>query len=144
MTDNRTKSEFRALRERVGLTRETMANLIGVSVRSVRYWESLNSLRYPPQDAWDIIDDALEHQRNIVAYTLETVAKMVHDAGEMPEYVSLPYWLCRKDYEAGSEDSKYGLEGDWHMANANAMVVSVLLESQGIEVKWVDYGDNDY
>ena len=55
----RTKSEFRALRERVGLTRDTLAELLGVTVRSVRYWESLDSLRYPPEDAWHVLDDAL-------------------------------------------------------------------------------------
>ena len=139
----RTKSEFRALRERVGLTRDTLADILGVTVRSVRYWESLDSLRYPPDDAWHVLDDALEHQRAIVAYTLDVVAQMIRDEGEKPAYVTLPYWLCRKDYEEGSEDSKYGLNGDWHMANANALAVSILLEAQGIEVRWIDFNPSE-
>lgn len=139
MTDKRTKAQFRAMRERVGMTRETMAELIGVSVRSVRYWETIDSKRFPPQDAWDVLDDALEHQRAIITFTLNKVTEIIKEMGETPEAIRLPYWLSRKQYEEGSEDSKYGLNGDWHMANANAQTIAIILETQGIDVEWEDF-----
>ena len=140
----RNKATFRAMRERVGMTRKTMAECMGVTVKSVKYWESPKSMRFPPDDAWDLLEDALDWQHGIIDYTLGKIEEMVDAAGGVtPDAIMLPYWLSADDYEENSGDSKYGLNGDWNMANANARVLEVYLESIGVRVKWTDYNPAD-
>lgn len=135
----RTKAEFRYIRERVGISHALMAKIMGCTTRSVRYWEDPTSLRYPPQDAWDMLDEALEYQDTIVEYTLKKFVSIAEAAGSMPDHVELPYWLSKAQYDEGSTDAAYGLDGDWNMANANARVIAIRLEAVGVRVEWVDY-----
>ena len=138
MAENtRSKAEFRAIRERTGMTRKTVADCMGVTVKSVKYWESPKSRRLPPQDAWDLLDDALDWQHSVIEYTLGKIEQMVDAAGGVtPDAIKLPYWLSAHEYEENSGDSQYGLKGDWNMANANARALEIYLESIGMKVVW--------
>ena len=63
----RNKQEFKALREQVGMSQTDLALALGVSERSVKRWESVKYKEYNAlQDAWDILDDALQLQRQVV------------------------------------------------------------------------------
>ncbi len=135
---SRTKNEFRAIRERVGITQAYMAHAMGVAQRSVRYWEDADSGRNPPQAAWNILDDALREQQRGIAFAMQKVDEIVAEAGDSPNEVQLPYWLCESDYLSNSTDAKLGVTGDWRMANANNLALSIRLEERGILVTWTN------
>ena len=134
----RSKSEFKAIRERVGITQAALASIMGVSQRSVRYWEHPISQRQPPEEAWRILDDALDRQRQVVSFALQKVDEAGETAGAKPNAVRLPYWLTEGDYVQWSTDSELGIIGDWRMANANNQVLAIILEERGVNVEWVD------
>ena len=137
--EKRTKAEFRYIRERVGISQTLMAELVGCTPRSVRYWEDPVSLSYPPQEAWDALDKALVYQDAIVEFTLSKVEEAAEIKGSLPKYVDLPYWLSKAQYEAVHADDNPGTDSDWSMANANARVVAIRLEMMGVEVRWANY-----
>lgn len=135
----RTKAEFRALRETVGLLQGDIARELGVEERSVRRWESPDAPQFPPQDAWDVLDDALEQQRKVVSFALGKVDEIAKQQGDYPHAVELPYWSSAKDYDNhhSADDG-----GNWRMANANSRLVAFALHERGIRVKWIDGADN--
>ena len=134
----RSKSEFKAIRERVGITQAALTSIMGVSQRSVRYWEHPISQRQPPEEAWRILDDALDRQRQVVSFALQKVDEAEETAGTKPNAVRLPYWLTEGDYVQWSTDAMLGIIGDWRMANANNQVLAIILEERGVNVEWVD------
>lgn len=134
----RTKNEFRAIRERVGITQAAMARMMGVSQRSVRYWEDADSMRNPPDEAWEILDEALDAQRHGIDVAMTKVDEIVADMGHEPGKISLPYWLSESDYMEHSTDANMGVAGDWRMANANNMALAIRLEERGFEVEWTN------
>ena len=133
----RTKEQFRAIRERVGITQAELSRIMGVSQRSVRYWENPLAQRTPPDEAWRILDDALCQQRRGIALALQRVEKIIYEMGDEPDAIELPYWLSEGDYAQWSTDAKLGVIGDWRMANANNLALSIRLEERGIMVRWV-------
>ncbi len=134
----RTKQAFRATRERVGITQASMAKMAGVAQRSVRYWEDADSGRNPPAKAWAMLEDALREQQRGIAFVMQQVDEIIARTGTEPAVVQLPYWLSESDYLSNSTDAALGVAGDWRMANANNIALSIRLEERGIEVEWVD------
>ena len=133
----RSKQEFRAIRERTGITQALLARKMGVSQRSVRFWEQSDSGRKPPEEAWEILDHALDQQREGLSLALEQVDMIVASMdGDEPGSIRLPYWLGESDYLANSTDALEGVASDWRMANANNMALALHLEARGIEVVW--------
>lgn len=134
----RPKQEFRAIRERVGITQALLARTMGVSQRSVRYWEDPTSPRNPPEHAWHILDDALREQQRGIAFALHKYDAIVRDMDDVePSVVELPYWLSEGDYLEHSTDAALGVAGDWRMANANNLALALRLEERGAIVHWV-------
>ena len=133
----RTKAEFRALRETVGMTQAALAAAMGVEVRSVKRWEKPNPHGWydPPQDAWDVLDGALAAQRRAVEKALEVVENVAEEHGE-PQAVELAYWLSEADYVSWSTDSALDAPGDWRMANANARAAASALAALGYRVRF--------
>jgi len=132
----RTLAEFRAIRETVGMTQGMLAEELGVNPRSVRRWESPNYDGYrPPQDAWDVLYDALDTQRRGIAAALGKVDEIVKECGAAPDAVQLPYWVSQSDY-----DRHHYIDdgGDWRMANAANRMLAAALHKRGIEVDWTD------
>ena len=133
----RTKQEFRAIRERVGMSQALLARTMGVSQRSVRFWEQEDSRRNPPEEAWGILDHALEQQRRGLEMALAQVDAIIDNMdGDEPRAINLPYWLCESDYLENSTDAARGVAGDWRMANANNMALALRLEERGFDVVW--------
>ena len=139
MNEKRTKAEFRALRELVGMTQAALAAELGVEVRSVKRWEKPlpDGWYQPPNDAWDVLDEARERQREAVASACEVVDAALAATGRMPEEVTLAYWLGEGEYAQFSTDADKGIEGDWRMANANARVAASVLAYRGCNVRFV-------
>lgn len=132
----RTLAEFRAIRETVGMTQGMLAEELGVNPRSVRRWESPDYEEYqPPQDAWDVLDDALDTQRRGIAAALDRLDEIVQERGAAPDAVQLPYWTSQDAYDRHHyvDDG-----GDWRMANATNRMLAEMLHERGIEVDWTD------
>lgn len=120
----RSKADFKALRELVGMSRAVLADRLDVSQRSVRRWESPDYDWQPPQDAWDVLDEARKRQLEIVTYAVHKIKGIEREMGGTPEQVDLTYWHNEEEYIAAHPD-----EGvDWQMANANSRLVAHELE----------------
>ena len=133
----RSKAEFRALRESVGMSQADVAKMLGVTVRSVRRWETpAPGYRGAPDDAWAMLDDALAKQDAVVAGALDM-------ADALPgRSVQLTYYRDQKQFDLlGREPGEpYG------QANASARMTADALRSQGVEVSFAypDDPDNIY
>lgn len=121
------KAEFRAMREMVGMTQATLADALGVEVRSVKRWESPSAPQVPPEEAWGVLRHAVAMQRQVVDFML----------GKADEHedapVSIRYWASQGDYDAERADG-----GDWRMANANVRAAASVLLAEGRVVEWRD------
>lgn len=133
----RTKADFAALRETVGLTQSNLADDLGVQARSVRRWEQPGQEGYePPADAWDMLDFYADLQRQMVDHARETVMRTGEEAGHQPDRVVLTYWRSQEQYdELGRDDGWYGV------ANANARAVAAELGRHGFKVRFAYPGE---
>ena len=128
----RTKADFAALRESVGLTQANLADDLGVQARSVRRWEQPGQEGYePPADAWDMLDSYADLQRQMVDHARETVMRTGEGAGHQPDEVVLTYYRSQEQYdELGRDEGWYGV------ANANARAVAAELARYGLSVRF--------
>ena len=128
----RTKAEFRALREMVGLSQADLAEEMGVTTRSVKRWEDDGAEWHnPPQDAWDALDAYLMTQDQMVAEATEEVRATVRDAGRAPDAVAVTYYKSQAQYDALGRD-----EGCYGIANANARALASALRREGVRVEF--------
>ncbi len=126
----RTKADFAALRETVGLTQANLADDLGVNPRSVKRWEQPGMDGYePPEDAWEVLDAYAETQRRMVDHARETVISTGEEAGRQPEQVVLTYFRSQEQYDRLGRD-----EGWYGVANANARAVAAELRRYGFSV----------
>lgn len=123
----RNKAEFRALRETLGLTQQTLADELGVKILSVKRWEAPKYPQQAPQDVWDFLDDLNYKQ-------VEACYRAIAKAATASQCVEVPYWSSAADYEAsrGSEDIT------WTEANATSRRLAIMLLDRGVSVMWVD------
>ena len=138
---SRTKTEFRALRELVGITQQALADELGVQVRSVKRWEHPDAPQHAPQDAWDVLDEAMREQRSAIWAALSIVDDVTEKMGEEPRAVRLPYWASQEQYDAHAQESLMGMLGlaggeSYRMADATLRAIAAVLMSEGIEVEW--------
>ena len=135
----KSKAEFRALSELVGINQQDIARIMGVEDRSVRRWISPSYPTYhAPQDAWDILEDALRLQQSGVESTIEIVEEWRERAGKEPREVTLIYWQSEDDYR---EHHSPADGGSWRQANANSRATYAALTALGYQVRFVPSSD---
>lgn len=119
---SRTKADFRALRELLGLTQQDVADAAGVNVSTAKRWEKPGYFT-PPDDVWAWLEDCERlHGEVVDAAVSAAVAR-----GRGP--VQITYYRSQEQYDAaGSDDGPYGV------ANANARMVASRLRALGYEV----------
>ena len=128
----RAKAALKALRETVGMMQRDLAEALDVDVRSVKRWESPATEGYQaPADAWLVLEEARETQRQQVAYALKVVSEQAKALGHEPGAIVLTYYRDQEQYDAGGRDS-----GPYGVANANARAVADALEREGYQVEW--------
>lgn len=126
----RTKADFRALRERCGLSITDIADALGVQTRSVRRWET-PGYPEPPEDAWRALDDFEGMLAHKVA---ENVAAIQESGGDT---ATLPYWRTQEDYDReGPGDGPFGI------ANRAAIETATWLEERHVIVSF-SYVDDE-
>lgn len=139
----RTKAEFRALREMAGITQQHLADELGVQVRSVKRWESPDAPQHAPQDAWDVLDEALREQQEAILAALSIVDEMTEKLGEAPRAIRLPYWASQEHYDAHASDSVMGMLGlmggeSYRQADATIRALAAILMTEGHAIEWAD------
>lgn len=125
----RSKADFKCLRERVGLSQQDVASALGVNIRSVKRWEDPSFPNHAPEDAWAVLDNAMEVQRQQVSYACAVVAQQVESFGMEPVTVPITYYKDQAMYDEYGRDP-----GPFGQANANARAVATALEQRGINV----------
>lgn len=128
-------AEFRAMRETLGLTRQDVADHVGVSLRSVKRWEDPAEENPPSEDAWELLYDTDDKRFETVRQALYAVRQSGAKA------VQLTYYRTQEQYDAlGRDPDPYGV------ANANARAIAERLRDEGVEVEWAypDEAENIY
>ena len=118
-------AEFRARRERCGMTQQDMADAVGVRVLAVKKWERPDGPT-APADAWAFLEAVEAARKGVVGQAEEAVLR---HGGAGP--VQLTYYRTQEQFdEHGRDDGPVGV------ANANARAVADRLEAMGFEVAW--------
>lgn len=128
----RTKAEFRALRETVGFSQHALATELGVRPLSVKRWERPDIDGYnPPADAWDLLDSYLAAHDRMVAETFAEVRRQVKAIGRKPDCIPITYYRNQAQFDAlGRGEGYYGV------ANANARALAGKLRRAGYTVEF--------
>lgn len=121
-------AEVKALRESVGLSQADLADLAGVTVRSVRRWErDVN----PPEDVAELLERYVIRKVKAVEAALETVERVTEQMGHAPDLVPMTYYRSQAEYdELGRGPGPVGV------ANANARAVADALMARGVAVEF--------
>lgn len=123
------KANFRAARERVGLTQDALAHVLRVNIKTVKRWEREGNPWTAPEDVRETLGKMLETQRDMVSAAVPHV-----DQANPPALASLTYYRDQAMFEAfgpeGERDGWYGV------ANANARAIAQALEGLGVRVEF--------
>ncbi len=120
----RTKANFRALRERVGLSLGELSEIINVGVRGIQRWENEEKGLWPPEYAWTCLGQMLEAQQAMIELALDKAAQV-----PLSEPIEITYYRSQEMFDNYGRD-----EGNYAIANANARAMATALESAGWQV----------
>lgn len=123
-----TCAEVKALRESVGLSQADLADLAGVTVRSVRRWERDIT---PPEDVLELLERYVIRKAKAVEAALETVDSVTEQMGRAPDLVPMTYYRSQAEYDELGRDP-----GPVGVANANARAVADALMARGVAVEF--------
>lgn len=131
------KAQFRATRERCGISQQMMADHFGNKVLTVKRWEKPGEAE-PPEDAQAYLLHMLDLHVQAVEAALDAVDEMEEVNGNPPSHVDLLYYRSQAHYDRYGRD-----KGDFAVVNARAREIAALLETQGIEARFVFPEDNE-
>lgn len=126
----RTKAEFRATREALGITQQSLADELGVKILSVKRWEQPKYPQHATARVWELFADLLDMQESAVRDALMT-------AGDA---VELPYWMSAKDFDDLADEKEPGTS--WTEANATRRAIAQDLRAHGVTVTWYDAAES--
>lgn len=125
-----TKAQFKAIRERTGLSQEDIANALGNAVRTVKRWEDPN-YQQPPADAWEYLGEALKQHIDAVNKSVDMVKQIGKKMGNLPGHVDLLYYRTQQEYDLYGRDT-----GSYTIVNARSREIAVRLELLGVETRF--------
>lgn len=131
------KAQFRATRERCGISQQMMADHFGNKVLTVKRWEKPGEAE-PPEDAQTYLLHMLDLHVQAVEAALDAVDEMEEELGKLPSHVDLLYYRSQAHYDRFGRD-----KGDFSVVNARTREIAALLETQGIEARFVFPEDNE-
>lgn len=131
---DKTKIQFKALRESLGLTSEDVANAVGLKAGSTRQWELVGRPESRPSQAgWDFLEKKLTEQQEVVTRAADSLSK-----SEAPAPVLyLPYFRNQGDYEES------GHEGSHSVHNANMRAIAAHCRAAGLckDIQFIEHND---
>lgn len=134
----RGKADFRALREKLGVTQPLLARHLHRDVRTVKSWEDPGFHYGPPREAWDWLQELEMDLYRSVAGTVsdaEGRRREARDAGMSDPVISLPYFRHQTEYE------RFGAPLGWfRLANAASARAGDELNARGFSVSY-EYTD---
>ncbi len=99
------KADLKAVREAVGINQIDLANLMDVTVRTIKRWEQIG-WEEPPDEVWDLLFELVQDHEASVAELVERTeasarahAAERRAAGRDPWIVELPYYKNQDHYE---------------------------------------------
>lgn len=120
----RSKADFQALRDLVGLDQVDVADALGVKPVTVRKWEDPRAFALPRKAAWLFLEnvaDTIERKSaDLAAQALEAAQRARADGRELSP-VLLTYWRTREDWDnspLGHPDETTVIGGYWKIENA--------------------------
>lgn len=128
------EAQFKAIRERVGLSQKAVAERLGNTVDMVKKWENPKYTYQPPADACDLLAQALDAH---VGSVRRQVAEIRDKADGRPIEVELVYFRSQSQHDAYTSDGM-----DWEVVNARTREVAVLVEQLGIGTVVFRYPEN--
>lgn len=131
------KAWFRATRERCGISQQMMADHFGNKVLTVKRWEKPGEAE-PPEDAQAYLLHMLDLHVQAVEAALDAVDEMEELNGNPPSHVDLLYYRSQAHYDRFGRD-----KGDFSVVNARTREIAALLETQGIEARFVFPEDDE-
>jgi hypothetical protein len=123
MTNDRTKADFRALRDTVGVNQKTLGLILGNTTDMVKKWESEKFTYRPPADAWALLDRLAQQQKEAVDAAVEAHSK----AG----MVTLRYYRSQPQHDQATKNRE-----DFEVANARARSIGAALTKKGVTVHY--------
>lgn len=120
----RTKADFRAARERCGISKQHAADSIGVGLQTLKRWER-PGFPDPPEDAWAWLDSECARFDEMLNYAVGVAV----DSGA-PSVV-LTYYRSQEQFDECGRDSGY-----YGFANALARAVGEELSLAGLAVEY--------
>ena len=138
----KTKIQFKALREALGLTSEDVANFVGLKPGSTRQWELAGRPESRPSQAgWDYLAKTSAEQNEIGTRALNELYGFAKSHGLALEDVTLVmvYYRNQKDYEGD------GRSGSYAVHNATMRALMSVVSSCGGEVQFIEHSvDGNY
>ena len=122
------KADFRALRERLGLTQQDVAKACGVVDRTVKRWEK-PGWPEPPEDAWGYLYDMHERLLEMTAFSVGKARELREGAGAGA--VRLTYFRDQSQHDAHGRG-----EGPVGFANAVSRSTAKALLDEGFDVEF--------
>lgn len=129
---NRTKANFRALREIVGMSQQDMASAMRCGLRSVKRWEDPNAPYWAPDPAWAILEERYAIQQQMCDYAVAQCERVEEEHGRAPKSVPVVYYRDQREYDEHGRDA-----GLVTVANANARAVFAELVAEGYDAQFV-------
>ncbi len=114
----RTKAEFRATLNMLGMTLDILADELDVSSDEVWDWSHRDSTQIP-DEAWEVLDRYKDLQMQVVTYALGKIDEIAQEHGHYPSEVTLHQWASQGSYDQHHDDG-----GDYRMANATSLLLA--------------------
>lgn len=137
MADTRTKADWKALRETVGISTGSLAAFLDKNISTVQYWENpgRSARRYhPTKKAWQMLERLRQKQKSVVDQLVEAAVRRSKEADAPHGQDGRPlavlyYYRNRAEYYRSDK-------GDIGILNATARQAALRLESMGFDVRF--------
>lgn len=139
LTSTRSKADFRAMRDMLGLSQSDTAAYLGVSLATIKKWEDPKAFYPPRRESWISMKKLVDYAYDR-AHELASMAQVANQASQeactRSDPFLLTYWRTAEDWEQ-AKASEAVLPSQWKIENAAARMASFLLQMKGIPVSFI-------
>ena len=136
LTETRSKADYRVLRDLLDIPQAWIAKRLGVSVQTVKNWESPKNFYPPRREAWGLLESLwaeADHKAAAQVDIASQAASIARDNGIEPAPIILTYWPSIKEFEREA----LGEESSWRVANAATRIAADRLRVLGLPMTFM-------